>query len=953
MDRFFYSNKAMMDHLHKGVSMAIAFARVTIHSRSKGHSAVAASAYRTGTRQIDERTGLVYDFSHRADVVFKETLLPLNSNSNYMNREYLWNQIELTEKRIDSQLCKDVVLALPKELELTHQIELTKRFANTHFIENGIPADIAIHDHGDGNPHAHILIPTRRLEKDSFSKYKARDLNPSFYSGKVIEDEYWGDKWRDFQNDFFHDKEIDMTVDLNHLITERHQGKQRNAKDNYIKQENELIRQQRIALLEPENLINHISLTHSVFTRRDIEKLIFKTLTQEQTSQFHSLVETVLQHKDVIHLGLNQEGRDAFTTRNQYIAESNLLTAVEQLLARKGHIGKQNTDNLVQQYQLNEEQTEAFSYVTKGSDISVLIGRPGVGKSYLLKPIKEHYETIGFRVIGASLSGKVAKALQNDTGINSFTLHSLNYRLQNNKLALTSKDIIVIDEAGMVDFANLASIIEAVNKAHAKIILVGDPDQLKPIHKGEIFKAIAAHTGYLELSNIRRQKDLGDRNASLMLARGEVEQAIEHYNQKEAIHFSETMAESLNQVVNDWQTNIDSKKSIQENLMFAFTRAAVTELNVAARQLLKNKDLLSQEEFTFYNSIQNSEPQDQQKIKLAQGDRVLLRKNDNTLGIRNGDMAFVEAIQFNELKVRLDSGQLVTIPHAYKHIDYGYATTVHKGQGMTVTNASVLIDSKYWDKHLSFVAMTRHREKLTIYADKHQHPDINSLTKTLSRAKSKDNVIDWPLSVAIRNGFDPDSIIGKVINHLAGIGSKIKEKFNYLVNYENNISIEPKESKQQIKGIAKQMADYQDAQAHYSLLRRNLVNNAKEQKVEIMNHKDFPVLYEQSIVRSRAAYTIWCKYDKQIAGIPDYQTHIKKIYKDAIQYEKYKIIADIASNNWNKKTVTEQRILLKKIDLKHDKIHIVQLAKQFKRNPRDLIQQIARTKEHFNALIRE
>ena len=164
--------------------MAIAFARVSIHSRSKGHSAVAAASYRSGTELIDVRTGITHDFSNRKDVAWSAILLPKDADSAFDNREFLWNQVEAAEKRIDAQVCKDLVLALPKELDKTHQIELTKRFAQAHFVEKGLPADITIHDNGDGNPHAHILIPTRRLEKNRFSKHKARDLNPAFANGR-------------------------------------------------------------------------------------------------------------------------------------------------------------------------------------------------------------------------------------------------------------------------------------------------------------------------------------------------------------------------------------------------------------------------------------------------------------------------------------------------------------------------------------------------------------------------------------------------------------------------------------------------------------------------------------------------------------------------------------------------------------------------------------------------
>lgn len=221
LDEIFLLLKQPMDHYTQGVSVAIAFAHVSIHTRAKGHSAIAASSYRSGSKLLDSRTGLTHDFSNRHDVAYSTILLPEGCDSVFEGREFLWNQAELAEKRRDAQICKDVVLALPKEWGLTLQIELVKRFAQTHFVENGLPSDIAIHDHGDGNPHAHILISTRRLEKQGFSKYKARDLNPAFARGYVVENDYWGERWREMQNDFFEEKNIDVTVDLNHFISER------------------------------------------------------------------------------------------------------------------------------------------------------------------------------------------------------------------------------------------------------------------------------------------------------------------------------------------------------------------------------------------------------------------------------------------------------------------------------------------------------------------------------------------------------------------------------------------------------------------------------------------------------------------------------------------------------------------------------------------------------------
>ncbi|MDF1930740.1 MobA/MobL family protein [Legionella pneumophila] len=117
--------------------MAIAFAQVSIHSRAKGHSAIAASSYRSGAKLYDARTGITHDYSNRHDVIYSEILLPEGSPEAFSDREFLWNQAELAEIRCDAQVCKDIVLALPKELDLVQQIELARRFAQNHFVDKG------------------------------------------------------------------------------------------------------------------------------------------------------------------------------------------------------------------------------------------------------------------------------------------------------------------------------------------------------------------------------------------------------------------------------------------------------------------------------------------------------------------------------------------------------------------------------------------------------------------------------------------------------------------------------------------------------------------------------------------------------------------------------------------------------------------------------------------------
>lgn len=929
--------------------MAIAFARVTIHSRSKGHSAVAASAYRTATKLYDERTGITYDYSNRSEIAFSEIMLPHGASEQFHNREFLWNEVERSEKRINSQLCKDVVLALPKELTTIQHIELARRFAQLHFVDNGLVCDVAIHDDDDGNPHAHILVTLRRLEGQHFSKYKARDLNPQFAKGFIVEQDYWHDEWRSFQNDYFQEMEIGLTVDLNHLIAEKHAGRSHDAAP-YLHEENKLIKMAReeLALDSLDNLINRISLTHSVFTRRDIEKLLFKTLRSEiNSTQYLTLVEKFLAHHDVICLGANDRGIESYTTRHQYIAESKLLNDVEALQKRGNHIFSNTIDPFVQGYKLNEEQSQAFSFITQGEDISILIGRPGVGKSYLLKPLKEYYETNQCRVIGTSLSGKVAKSLQTETGIESSTIASLTYRINHDFLKLDKNDVLVIDEAGMVDFASMAYLLSEANKAQCKVILVGDPDQLKPIQKGEIFRGIAQHTGYFELANIQRQQHEGDRHASLNLAKGFIDAALTHYVERDAVTFSEDQRQAQIAIVGKWFATL-TQCDMKEHIMLAFTRKAVLALNERARLLLQENQQLSSDNYSY------SSDGGKQAIKLDCGERILFRQNNKLLGIRNGDLATITEINPSTFKANLDSGEQVSIPVSYKYIDYGYALTVHKSQGMTVDLTSVLIDSTYWDKFLSFVAMTRHRKNLFLYADTHQHPDLKALSKTMSRAITKDNVIDWPLDFAIRAGFNPDKLIGRALNKIAGVGHKIKEKYNYIVNFETYAHQKTrelkKEEQQKIRIIAKKLADFGDEQAKYMGLKSNLLKQAKVLKTPATSLNEFKAVYQQSTIRDQKAHALWNGHRNQLSDFQLLKFNKKDIQKSAERHERYLTIKELIEH---KLTTTIPEQLVKRIhylDLKRDKIHIMQLCSQNNQNSNDQlwkIKTIQRTKREL------
>jgi len=139
---------------------------MNIISRGKGHSVVAAAAYRAAETIKNDYDGVMHDYSRKGGVVYSDILIPDHAPVEYNYRKYLWNAVEQVEKNTNAQLAREVRLALPAEFDFWTNVHLVNDYANQHFVSRGMCADISIHDNADGNPHAHVLLTMRPLEQD-------------------------------------------------------------------------------------------------------------------------------------------------------------------------------------------------------------------------------------------------------------------------------------------------------------------------------------------------------------------------------------------------------------------------------------------------------------------------------------------------------------------------------------------------------------------------------------------------------------------------------------------------------------------------------------------------------------------------------------------------------------------------------------------------------------------
>lgn len=154
--------------------MAIYHLSTKIISRSKGKSSVASSAYRSGEKFYNKRDGLAHDYTKRKDVIYKEIFKPSNAPNWVLDREHLWNEVEQIEKSKNSQLAREIDIALPVELNEQQQIELLRKYVIDNFSSKGMVADAVIHNKKDGNPHTHIMLTMRPFDENGEWGAKAK-----------------------------------------------------------------------------------------------------------------------------------------------------------------------------------------------------------------------------------------------------------------------------------------------------------------------------------------------------------------------------------------------------------------------------------------------------------------------------------------------------------------------------------------------------------------------------------------------------------------------------------------------------------------------------------------------------------------------------------------------------------------------------------------------------------
>ncbi|WP_174513197.1 AAA family ATPase [Methylocella tundrae] len=751
--------------------MAIQFARARYVSRSTGGDAVRSAAYNARAALTAERTGQVFYFKNRSAPDHHEILLPEGAAARFSDCGVLWNAAEAAERRRDSQVAREVLLALPADGGLTAEdrIALARSFALENFVSKGVAVQLDVHaphePAADGeeagaptNYHAHLLITTRRLEGERFAAKKARDLDPEMRAcaphlhggavkrGYVADAEAWGELWREHQDRYFREHGFSARVDVAAIHPGAHIGPVRMRKpgSDLAARAAVLRRANEAAARDPAQVLEALTRNSATFTARDVDRFLARHI--DDGAERAAVKRAVLGHGDALAL-LDREtliSAGRWTTRPVRAQELAALTEGEALASAPHHGGPPAgaAAAALQSRTLRADQRAAFDHAIAAGALKIIEGRAGTGKSYTLQAVRAAHELAGFRVVGLGPTNAVAQDLKAEGFSEAETAHAALFKLKNGRgQPWDARTVVIVDEAAMMDSHITGEILAAARASGSKLILAGDDRQLASIERGGLFTELKERHGAAAIVAVTRQRDDWQRQASRDLAEGRFTDAVAAYDRHGAISWTETQDEARAALVEAWRRDA-AGSSGAARFVFAYTNKDVDALNAELRGVRRAQGALSGVDVVFETR--------HGALPFAVGDRVQLTDTLKRAGLYNGNAGVITGVDRGEGRIwaRLDAaagqaGRDVTWTAAeFGGFRHGYAGTIYKGQGKTLDHA-YLYHTHHWRSAASYVALTRQRESARIFVATETTRNARDLARQMARGEVKAASVAW------------------------------------------------------------------------------------------------------------------------------------------------------------------------------------------------------------------
>ena len=480
-------------------------------------------------------------------------------------------------------------------------------------------------------------------------------------------------------------------------------------------------------VLITEQLDRAVTANASHFDRRDAIQAVANSLPDGAPAhEVEEAADAFLRSPLVIEIAESAKGT-RYTTKRIWELERKALESAERMRATddRARLSELAVERVLAAHSnLKDDQAQMVrALLSDGKGLSIVIGQAGTGKTYATLTAAEAWARAGIGLTAAAPTWRAANVLRSE-GLEATSIARLLGQLDGSQGAesapLTQDSVLVIDEAGMVDSVTLARLIDHVQSAEAKLVLIGDPQQLREIEAGGLFAALAERSEPIVLDEVIRHHHEAEREGARLIREGEATAALEVYRSEERVVVASDAEARREAMVADWAEAIARG---EDALMVAKRNAEVGQLNELARAAMREQGRLGQIEIEVGEG------------RFAAGDQVITRVNDHANQVYNRERWAVAEVDAQARRVVLDgidTQRRVCVDAVYLErvnprdgapaLQHAYAATTYCAQGTTVDRAFVCVDPSM-DKQELYVAASRSREETLIYAT----PEIGAM----------------------------------------------------------------------------------------------------------------------------------------------------------------------------------------------------------------------------------
>ena len=430
---------------------------------------------------------------------------------------------------------------------------------------------------------------------------------------------------------------------------------------------------------------------------------------------------------------------------HRYDAGAHLPAAIAAVSDRIGHT-------------LDEEQTAAAAILAGPERAAVLIGPAGTGKGVVIDAAALTEQHAGRDTYGIAVSGSTAQRLGEDTPAlagRTLTIDAFIHRAENRRLELTGMSVVYVDEAAMADTHRLAAVIALLERAGAKLVLIGDAAQLSSIGAGGMLTRLARIAPRAELATVHRTRDPSERRAWRDLRAGRTDRAMAHYQAQGRLHLAPTRDDAIERAVQTWDRLSRERPVESVALLSDASNVEIDRLNTRAQTLRAARGELGQEELPVPGT----------HYGLRARDRVAMIEQHHPRGgprIENGSRGTILGLDPNthSVLIRFDvTGRETTLRgEELGRLRLGYAQHIYRAQGATYDRALVLTGGWQTSQETSYVEASRARHGTDWYVNReelgeegHDVERIARLAAKMRHSQTQTPSLEW----AERRSADP------------------------------------------------------------------------------------------------------------------------------------------------------------------------------------------------------